>query len=530
MPFADLIIQGGPIYTGVREVPWVQALAVQAGWVVAYGGMACVQAFRGPQTRRIDLHGRLALPGFHDAHCHLQWGSLARRRLDLSGARSVGEILERVSARAARTPPGSWIEGSGWDDLLLREGRPPRRAELDRAAPLDPVLLDRVDGHQAVASSRALAAAGIAAGTPDPPGGAIGREPGGEPDGVLLESAVSLVSDRIPPPSEAEKAEALAEGCRMALAAGVTSVQDHLGERPLYERLHAEGAPAPRATLWGSLDDPLDRLEALRASFPEGSQRVRFGLLKGFLDGSLGSRTAAFFDPYTDDPGRRGILREDPVDLIRRVVAADARGFQVGLHAIGDRAVALALDAFEEARRRNGPRDARHRVEHFQVAAPGDIERLAHLGVVASMQPSHWETDTAMVLPRIGAERARRAYAWRAVLDAGGALAFGSDYPVVPIDPLPGIAAAVLRQPGGDAVPRALTLAEALDAYTRGPAHAAHEEAWLGRLAPGQVADIVVLDRDVSRGPPGGLREARVDLALVGGEVAFERAGGDPAV
>lgn len=537
---ADLVLAGGTVFTGDGVC---RAVALRGGVVVAAGGDEVARDWTGRATRVVSLEGRAALPGLHDAHTHLLGGALAMDALDLLGARSDDDLARAVAARVAARGPREWVLGRGWDADLFPGGRWPTRAALDAVAPATPVLLRRRDGHAALANGAALRLGGIDARTPDPPGGQLLRDARGEPTGILLEDpALELVSKRVPTPTLDAQTRAL-EGALARLAAlGITSVQDDpsfdetLAPAAAYAALHARGLLTARVSLWRRLERPLEALEEdERALDATGVPRalLAFGLLKGYLDGSLGSRTALLEAPYEDDCGHAnvGLPLLDPETAIARVRQAHRSGRQVGLHAIGDLAVARALDAYEAVAREAGPtslRAARHRVEHAQVFRPGDVERLARLGVVASVQPIHLASDLRIAEERLGPARCAHAYPWRALADQGALVAFGTDFPVEPLDPWPNVACAVTRRsPREPDLPafwpdQALTLHEALTAYTLGAARAAHREAWLGRLAPGYAADVVVLSRDPFAIPADELPGVEAVMTIVGGRVVHE--------
>ncbi len=542
---AELVLRGGRIFTGLEHRPFAFALAVEGGRVVAVGDESDVET--GPRTRVIDLRGRLAVPGFHDAHTHLLGAGLVQDELSLLGARSAEECGERVRERA-RSAPGEWVLGRGWDPDLFPEKAWPHRRVLDAAAPESPVLLFRRDGHAAWANARALELAGIRAETQDPAHGRILRDERGEATGILLEEpAIALVRARVPVPSLERRVRAAERGLSLASSLGVTSINDdasyddRLEPGEVYTKVLERGKLTARVNLWQRLGRPIGELRAERDRLPR-STRLGYGLLKGFLDGSLGSRTALLHEAYCDGSGGTGaepphreaagmqLISEE--ELSARVVEAHAKGFQVGLHAIGDRAVALALDAFEAVARVHGAeslRAARHRIEHGQVFRPVDMARAGVLGVVASVQPVHLASDMKIAVARLGVERCRTSYPWRTLLEVGAPLAFGTDYPVESLDPLRGLFCAVTRRdPDAPDDPafglrQRLTREEALLAYTAGSAFAAHQERHLGRLVPGQLADVAVLSEDIFAVPVSHLAQVRCELTLLEGEVVFER-------
>ncbi|HZV01904.1 MAG TPA: amidohydrolase [Planctomycetota bacterium] len=532
---AELVLRGGRVFTGLEHRPFCEALAVQGGRVSAVGDEREVRRLVGRGTRVVELGGRLAVPGFHDSHTHLMGAGLIQEELSLLGAKTPEECTARVKERIR---DGDWVVGRGWDADLFPGGAWPDRKVLDAAAPRTPVLLLRRDGHAAWVNARALEVAGIAADTKDPPHGAIVRDARGEATGILLEEpAISLVRSKVPAPTLERRTKAVERGLELARSLGVTtfhddaSYDDRLRPGEVYGALLARKKLTARVVLWQRLGRPIEELRAERAELPP-STRLAYGLLKGFLDGSLGSRTALLHEPYCDHSGDTGMPLVDPRVLEERVLEAHHRGFQVGLHAIGDRAAAVALDAFAAVARVHGAeslRAARHRIEHGQIWREADIARCGALGVVASVQPVHLASDMKIALARLGPERCRTSYPWRALIEAGAPLAFGTDYPVESMDPLRGLYCAVTRRSpderdGSEFFPgQRLSREEALLAYTRGSAFAAHCDDHLGQLAPGRLADVAVLSEDVFAIPVSRLPDVRCDMTLVEGECVFER-------
>lgn len=509
-------------------------LLIEGERIAKVGPEAELRAAAGAGARVLDAAGGLVLPGFHDAHTHLLAGGLARLRVDLAGARTVEEAAARVRAYAAAHPDEPWILGRGWSYDLAPAGQLPGRAPLDAAVPDRPVALEAYDGHATWANSRALALAGIDADTPDPEGGRIVREQGGAPAGVLLERAERLLTRAIPAPDRAARRRALEAALAHYLELGITSAQTivaDLDELALYEELRAEGRLPIRVTAALPLGGDLDEYARLRERHRTG--RLQVGWLKGFLDGVIEARTAYMLAPYSGAPpqDQRGAPLIEPARLRELVSAAHGRGFSVGLHAIGDAAVRLALDAFAEARRRHPERAIRHRIEHIEVCHPEDMPRFAALDVVASMQPYHAypgeSPSTADVWSvNLGPERLRRSFPWRDLLAEGATLAFGSDWPVMSADPLRGLAVAITRRneaglpEGGWQGHQATSFAEAVRGYTAGAAYSLAREDELGRLEPGHLADLVVLSPEVDPARPKTLWRGHVRAVIVGGEVA----------
>ncbi len=539
---ADLVLRGGPIFTADASLRTVEGLAVAGEWIVESGSAAAASGWICPHTRVIELAGRLATPGMNDAHMHLGPGGLTLLQVPLLGTTSVTEVEERVREAAARAAPGEWILGRGWDHTRMPEAELgedgwPTRDPLDRAAPDNPVVLRRVDGHAAWVNRAALAAAGIGRDTPDPPGGRFLRHPRtNEPSGILLEEPARLViMQHAPLPSGRQRRQGIERAMEVARRVGVTSVQTEALEPEIgiYQEMLRRGELTLRIYAWRQLTT--DTLEAYRlAGITQGfgGAWLRLGLLKIYADGTLGSRTASLLEPYADDPANRGIV-VTPRDSLRRwILAADSARLQVMVHAIGDSAIRVVLDILEEAARAGDDHPRRHRIEHVQVVDSADIPRFATIGVVASMQPTHATTDMRWAEARIGPERATEgAYAWRSLLDAGAHVAFGTDFAVEPLDPVEGLYSAVTRQsreapgtPAGGWLPeQRLTIREAIRLYTAEPAFAEFEEFRKGTLEAGKLADIVVWDRDLLSVPPGQILEAAPDFTIVGGRIVYAR-------
>jgi len=542
---ADLILLHGTVWTGEPAggtTKTAQAVAIANGRILAVGSDAEIRAHQGPNTRVIDLEGRLAVPGLTDSHAHFIQGGFQLLSVDLKDARSEEEFVRRIAEKARALPSGRWMQGGDWDEEAWRSEKLPTRWMIDAVTPHTPVFISRYDGHAVLANSLALRLAGITKGTPDPAGGVIVRDPeSGEPTGVLKDEAQDLVAKVIPRPSESEMEEALRAALKEAARVGLTSIHDitvgpeawngnFTGEIELLRRAELEGwltcriyAITPIAN-WKNLEDA-------GISHGMGSEYLEMGAVKAFADGSLGSRTAWMFKPYDDDPGNCGLPMPPmapPSKLEGIARQADKAGIQICTHAIGDRAISNLLDIYE---RIGGEHPAAHRfrVEHAQHLRPEDFARFGKLGIVASMQPYHAIDDGRWAEKRIGHERARASYAWRSMLDAGAHLALGSDWPVAPLDPLLGIYAAVTRatldgkNPGGWFPRERLTVEEALRGYTLGAAYAAFQENDKGTISPGKLADVVVLSEDLFRVPPEKIKDLRVDITLVGGKVVFKQ-------
>jgi predicted amidohydrolase YtcJ len=526
---ATLAIVNARVWTGNPRQPWAEAVAARGERLVAVGSTAEVEKLLGAGTRVIDAQGRMLVPGFNDAHLHFVESGFRLASVQLRDAKTPAEFTARLKAFAASVPKGTWITGGDWDHELWG-GELPRREWIDAATPDHPVWVNRLDGHMSLANSAALRAAGITAATPEVAGGTIVRGPGGEPTGVLKDNAQALIDRVVPAPSAERSDTALEAAMRHVAEQGVTSVQ-HMGtweDLAVFERAHAAGRL--RTRIYAAV--PLDTWERLRDTVAQrgrGDAWLRIGALKGFVDGSLGSHTAAFHAPFTDAPEDRGLLVNTPEDLYRWTSGADKAGLHVLVHAIGDRAIQLQLDIFKRVAAENGPRDRRFRIEHAQHIAPEDIPRFASQGVIASMQPYHAIDDGRWADRVIGPERAKTTYAFKSLLDTGAKVAFGSDWFVAPPTPLEGIYAAVTRRtlddrnPGGWVPEQRIGVEDALRAYTAGSAYASFEEGEKGTLEPGKLADLTLIDRDLTQVPPETLREARVVLTVVGGQVVFER-------
>jgi predicted amidohydrolase YtcJ len=530
-PQADIVITGGVVWTGLssgRARPGVVAL--RQGRVLAVGDSASVARYVGPRTTVLEARGGLVLPGFADGHTHFIDGGFQLASVDLRDAASPQEFIRRLKEYARTRQPGEWITGGDWDHTRW-PGQPlPRHDWIDSVTPDNPVFVNRLDGHEALANAAAMRAAGITRETPAPQGGEILRDPGtGEPVGIFKDKALGLIARAIPEPSAARRDSALARALAYAASLGVTATA-HMSaswaDLASYRRLERAGRLTLRVALYLPLERWREVADTLHRSGP-GDDWVRIGGLKGYMDGSAGSRTAYFFEPYADSAGYYGLTQNAPRDMAAWIAAADSAGLQVAVHAIGDRANAILLAIYDSVARAHGPRDRRFRVEHAQHLRPQDIPRFGRLGVIASMQPYHAIDDGRWLERRIGPERVKTTYAFRTLLDSGATLAFGSDWTVAPLDPLLGVYAAVTRRtldgkhPGGWVPEQKISLAEALRAYTRGNAYATFAETRRGALAPGYDADVVVLDRDLFALPPESLATARVRYTIVGGRVVY---------
>jgi len=528
---ADLVLRRGVLYPVVPEARLEGSLAIANGRVVAVGSDADVSSLIGPDTRVEDLDGRMVVPGLIDAHSHLMGLGASLDGVDLRGAAPFAEVVHRVAAKAGEVPAGAWIRGRGWDQNLWPDKAFPTHDALSRAVPDHPVWLDRVDGHASLLNAAAMRALGVDASVPDPPGGRILRDENGEPTGVLVDNAEGLFAAKIPDPPAESLARWIQRGAGHALARGLTTVTEMGADPPAvaaYRALAARGElPIQTAVFWsGSLDDLATHLAAGPDTDPGDLLIVRG--VKLYADGALGSRGAALLAPYDDDAGNLGLLVTAPDELRRVAQISLEHGFQVGIHAIGDRGNVIALDALQAVLGEDGAA-CRCRIEHAQIIRRQDLDRMAETGVIASMQPTHATSDMPWVPDRIGESRLERAYPWRLALERGVRLALGSDFPVEKVDPLLGIHAAVTRQdlagnPEDGWLPdQVLTRQEALRGFTLDAAYSLFLDGEVGSLEPGKRADVVVFDRDWMAGPAMEIPDARVDLTLIGGTIVYRR-------
>ncbi len=530
---ADLVLLSAKVWTGDPARPEATALAARGGRIVAIGSDAEVGKLRGPRTVVVDGKGRRVLPGFIDSHTHMSMGGFNLLAVDLRKTKDPADFTRRLAEFAKTRPAGLWMTDGAWDHQVWSDPVLPTRAMLDPATGDRPACLSRTDGHMMVCNGRALELAKVKRETPDPPGGVIVRDAAGEPTGVLKDAAMDLVWAVRPARTVAELEEALRTAVRHAAENGVTSVQDLPGnsrDLDAWEALRRQGKLTVRVDYRPSLSEwetARDRRAAMK-----NDEWLRIGGVKGYTDGSLGSGTALFFEPYSDDSKTSGVYASEAIPLEKleaRVAAADAAGLQVEVHAIGDRANAEILDVFERVAKKNGARDRRFRIEHAQHLRPQDVSRFAKLGVIASMQPYHAIDDGRWAEKRIGLERSRTTYAFRSLLDAGAHLAFGSDWDVAPLSPITGIDAAVNRRtldgrnPKGWIPEQKIGVEEALRAYTSSAARAGFAEKEKGSLSVGKLADFVVLSRDILAIPPGEIPETQVDATVVGGRIVHGR-------
>jgi predicted amidohydrolase YtcJ len=529
----EIIYYGALIYTGEgfsQDKPQTaEAMAVSGGKVIAVGSLTAMTKLSGPHTRLHDLgqvNGAPAFifPGFNDAHTHIGSAGRTKLNVDLTGTKSLAAMQAAIQAYAAHAPSGHWLTGGNWDQTLWDNNTLPTRKDIDKATGSRPAFLQRIDGHIAIANSAALAKAGITARTAVPQGGQIDLDDRGKPTGILRESAQDLVAKLIPPPTHDERRQADELAINDAITHGVTSVQDFSDWEDflVFEEMEKEGKLHLRITEWLPFAEPLENLKQMRAHHDLNDPMLHTGLLKGFMDGSLGSRTAAMKAPYSDDPSNSGLPQFTQAQLNKMALERAQAGFQLGFHAIGDQAAEMALNAYAQP---GMTQDARNRIEHAQVVDPADIPRFVKLGVIASMQPCHLLTDMNWAEDRLGPQRAASSYAWKAFLDAGVPLAFGTDYPVEPINPFRGLYAAVTRM--NEAGTREyfpqnkLTRGQALSSYTQGSAYAEFAEKHKGKLAPGYDADFILVDRDLYKAKASELLHATVLQTFVAGEIVY---------
>jgi predicted amidohydrolase YtcJ len=539
---ADLVIRNAKVVTVDKANPIAQAIAIKGDKIIAVGSNQAIGPYIQEGTTAVmDAKGRLVIPGFNDAHAH--FGPLDPDYIDLRYITDPKIITEKVAAKVKELKPGEMIRGGRWEHEMFYNKQWPTKELLDTVAPNNPVALGRADGHSVLVNSYVIKNSGITKETPDPPGGEIQHDPKtGEPTGIFKESAQRLLKygavnvQRTPAETQARTMQGMQAALDMAARLGVTSIQlPPGGNLDVYQKFLDEGKLTARVYIGGNLTDNPKQLasyDELRKKYPATGDWIRFGYLKGFMDGTLGSGTALLFEPFSDEPGKTGLPQMSYEDLERRIVAADAKGFQIGIHAIGDKANNWILNAYEKAQQINGKRDSRHRSEHAQILVAQDIPRFAQLGVIASMQPTHCITDKRFAEKRIGLERCKiGAYVWQKLLRTGAHVAFGTDYAVEPLDPLEGLYAAVTRkdrkgEPGPGWFPdQILTMEKAIELYTLESAYAEFMESRKGMLRPGYLADIVIMEKDLMTMPASEIMKNRVDFTITGGKIVYKRQG-----
>jgi predicted amidohydrolase YtcJ len=532
-PAADLIITNAKVWTVDGSLPTAQAVAVLGDRIVAVGSIADVNAWRGPNTTVIDAGGKLLLPGFNDAHVHFVSGGQQLDNVQLNDATSPEEFARRIAARARITPKGEWILGGNWDETKWNPANIPTKEIIDAVTPDTPVFVSRYDGHMGLANSLALRLTGITANTPDPPGGTIVRDAHGNPTGALKDAATDYIDNVVPPLSHDQRVKVVKRALAHAASLGVTSVQ-HMNpdyeDIAVYSELLQRGELTARiyaAPLITQVDDQIKI--GIRHSF--GGPFLRIGAVKAYADGSLGSGTAYFYEPFLNQGNNRGLLSDEmhPISLMRdRMMKADAAGLQICTHAIGDEGISTILDLYTDIIKAHGEADRRFRIEHAQHMAAKDFDRFAQLHVIASVQPYHAIDDGRFAESHIGHDRASRTYAFRTLLDHGVRLAFGTDWEVAPLNPLLGLYAAVTRatldgkNPYGWFPEQKLTVAEAVEAYTMGSAYAEFQEKEKGSITAGKLADMVLLSDDIFSIAPAKIRDVKVVETIVGGKVVWD--------
>ncbi|PYL06109.1 MAG: amidohydrolase [Verrucomicrobia bacterium] len=531
-PAATLIVTNAAIYTVDKQHPKAEAVAVIGDRIVAVGSRAEIDLWRGPQTKAIDAGGKLVLPGFNDAHVHFIDGGAQLDEVNLTDAASPEEFARQIAEQVKKTPKGEWVLGGRWDETKWPKPQLPTKELVDPVAGDTPVFVNRYDGHESLANSAAMKLAGVNAKTPDVPGGVIIRDASGNPTGIFKDAAQDLIQKAIPPMPHEKRVRAARRALEHAASLGVTSVQHmnpEFAEVAAYSELAENGEltsriyAVPMETQWQD-----QAKVGIRHAW--GSTYLRLGAVKGYADGSLGSRTAYMFEPFADDPGNRGLLSDEmhpPGAMRDRLMQADAAGLQVRVHAIGDRAISMMLDIFGDIEKEHGYHDQRFTIEHAQHMAQKDFARFAKLHVIASMQPYHAIDDGRWAEKPLGHDRARYSYAWRSFLDHGVTLAFGTDWPVAPLNPMLGLYAAVTRatldgkNPNGWFPEEKITLPEAVEAYTMGAAFAEFQEREKGSITPGKLADLVILSDNIFDLKPEAIRNVKVATTIMGGKITY---------
>lgn len=537
---ANLILVNAKVWTENPAQPTAQAIALDGLHILAVGDNDAIRKLAGPDTRIIDLGGHLVLPGFNDAHVHFMIGGGSLITVQLGSANSQTELRERVATFAKTLPNGAWIRDGLWDHQRWNPTNLPNHELIDDVCGDHPAFLWRLDGHMALANALALKLAGIDRNTKDVPGGEIERDKEGNPTGILKDAATALVERIMPPLSAEEQDRAMEAAMHDAAAHGVTSVQnmadsseDHSQPEVFreFQKFERSGQLTVRIYEAEPVRD-FKNLDYAGIVAPFGSPYLRLGNLKAFADGALGSETAWMDEPFSNRPGYRGLASPDLLDIEHfydEMRQADKAGLQISIHAIGDRANRIILDLYARLEKDNGPADRRPRIEHAQHLHPADYPRFAQLGVIVSMQPYHAIDDGRWAVSELGPERIRSSYAWKSLLDAGATLAFGSDWPVAPLDPVMGIYAATTRRtldgknPNGWIPEQRITVAQAVHAYTMGSAYAEHQEKIKGSIEPRKLADLVVLSDDIFTIPLEAIEKTKVDMTIFDGKVIYQR-------
>lgn len=526
---ADLIITDAKIWTGNIDQPWAKAIAVRSDTIIAVGSNEEILGWKGKNTQVLNLQEKFVAPGFIDSHLHFLTGGFNLSSVQLRDANTKEEFIRRISEYAKTVKPGTWILGGDWDHTLWG-GILPEKDWIDKVTPDNPVFVNRLDGHMSLANTLAMRLAGINEDIKDIAGGTIVRNPAGRLTGIFKENAVSLIESKIPLPSNEQTDKALIKAMNYVASNGVTSVHHMYGYLDAIERARDNHSLITRIYAM----TPIENWKALKEKISKngnGDKWLKIGGVKGFVDGSLGSHTAAMLGPFTDSPADSGFFVETKDDLYKWTLNADKEGLQVMIHAIGDRAIHYLLDMYDSVAKVNGPRDRRFRIEHAQHIAPGDIVRFSGSHIIASMQPYHLIDDGRWAEKVIGPERIKTTYAFKSLFDSRATVAFGSDWFVAPPTPLEGIYAAVTRRtldnknPDGWVPEQKITVEQALMAYTKNGAFASFEENIKGTLEPGKLADFVVIDADLTRIDPIKIREAKILQTFVGGKKVYDSSG-----
>jgi predicted amidohydrolase YtcJ len=536
---ADLVIRNAKVVTIDKDNPRAQAIAFKGETIIAVTSNKAIEKYiREGLSEIIDAQGRLVVPGFNDAHIHFDF--VDPDYIDLRYITDPSIITKKVKEAVAKAEPGELIRGGRWEHEMFYDRQWPTKEIIDPVAPNNPVVLSRADGHSVLVNSYIIRNSGITKETPDPFGGEIQRDPvTAEPTGIFKEKAKALLKygeipiHRTPKEQQERRMRGWQAAFDLAMKNGVTSIQlPPGGNFDVYQKFEDMGKLTLRVYIGGSLTankQKLRRYAERQEKYPRDGNWIRFGYLKGFIDGTLGSGTALFFDPYIDAPEKTGLPQMSYEELEKLVVTLDKAGFQIGIHAIGDKANHWVLNTYEKAQQLNGKRDSRHRIEHAQVLHDNDIQRFTALGVIASMQPTHCITDKRFAEKRIGIKRCKGAYAWRRLLDAGAAVAFGTDYPVEPINPLEGLYAAVTRkdragETGDGWFPgQRLSMEKAIELYTLGSAYAEFMEDRKGMIKEGYLGDVAIFNNDLMTIPHDQIMSSKVDYTIVGGKVVYKR-------
>jgi hypothetical protein len=531
---ADMILLNGNIWTVNPYQPWAEAVAVEGGKILQVGSTSEIKKLAGAKTQIIDLRGDLVLPGFIDSHTHFLDGGFSLLRINLREAGSKEEFIERIQNKAKELEKGDWILDGNWDHQQFTPPELPRKEWIDEVTPHNPVCVNRYDGHMVLVNSLALKMAGLTRETPSPQGGEILKdEKTGEPTGILRDAAIELVQSHIPEPSFQQKLEAAEIALKHAAQFGLTSVHDMASASnfEVYQELHRLNKLTARLYVYIQITE-VEICARLELKTPFGNEFLKIGGLKGFVDGSLGSSTALFFEPYTDDPSNYGLLYSHmyPEGIMeKRLMLADQSGLQVAIHAIGDKANHIILDIFEEVTAQQGERDRRWRIEHAQHLLPEDMERMGKLNIIASVQPFHALDDGRWAEKKIGEKRCQYTYAFKSLLEKGVLLACGSDWYVAPLNPLTGIYAAVTRQttdgknPQGWIPEEKISLEEAIKGYTLNGAYTEFAEKIKGSVERGKLADLVVLSQNIFEIPPEDIVKTEVKMTIMDGNIVYQK-------